>query len=66
MKKRFLFILIGFVIGLVIYHFFLLGVVIDRRADDLGMMQYNAHTDRMEVNEQYKWTLFYLKHGRMK
>lgn len=58
-------ILLGLVMGLLIYHYFIMDFLIDKRAGDLAMMQFSAQQDKMVAKDEHKWTLKYLKDGRM-
>lgn len=57
---------VGIIIGISIYHYILINAVIDRRAQDLGMMHYSIKDGGMVANPDNEWTLQYLKHGHMK
>jgi len=57
---------VGLVVGLVLYHYAILPHTIDRRASDLGLMQYSHADGGMVGKGENKWTLHYLKTGSMK
>jgi hypothetical protein len=63
--QRIVLLLVGAVAGLVLYHYAILDLVIDRRAKNLGMMQYSGVGDKYEAKAEHKWMLQYLKHGYM-
>lgn len=56
---------VGLVAGIVLYHYTLLPLTIDRRAERLGIMKYDSAEDRMIPTDEMKWTLHYLKQGKM-
>lgn len=71
MKLRYYFLislvilLCGISIGLLIYHHWVIDIVIDKRAEGLGMMQYSGKQNKMIAKEEHKWILKYLKDGTM-
>jgi len=56
---------LGIIVGILIYHYAILGYTLDRRAQDLGWMQYSAQADKMVAEPEHRWDLQYLKHGTM-
>jgi len=58
-------VLIGFIGGLLVYHFWVIDVVINHRAKNLNMMEFSAEENKMVPKEEYKWNLKYLKDGTM-
>lgn len=62
---RLVVLLVGMLLGIVFYHYLILGPLIDSRANDLGMMHYSAQVDGMIAKPEYQWTLRYLKTGEM-
>lgn len=58
--------LISVCIGILLYHYAILPIIIDNRANDLGLMQYSHEAGKMVPTEEFKWTLHYLKYGSMK
>lgn len=58
--------MIGFGLGHSLCYFFSMSRTIDRRAMDLGLMQYSAAEDKMVPKPEYFEILTYLKNGSMK
>ena len=57
---------VGLSVGLALYHYAILSRTIDRRATDLGLLQYSQADGGMVGKGEYKWMLRYLKTGSMK
>ena len=52
----------------VVFYYIALPKIIERRARDLGLMQYNAEKDRMVAKDSLKlsgWDVYYLQYGNM-
>lgn len=62
---QFFLFLSGVIVGMSLYHFVMLGPVIDCRADRLGLMHYSYLDGGMVANDDFKWLLYYLKNGTM-
>ena len=56
---------VGIAVGVAVYHYAILQRTIDRRASELGLMQYSHAAGGMVPVEDMKWTLHYLKRGTM-
>tara|TARA_R110000851_G_scaffold326865_1_gene495886 strand:+ start:240 stop:464 length:225 start_codon:yes stop_codon:yes gene_type:complete len=52
----------------VIFYYIVTPKIIERRAMDLGLMQYNADKDRMVAKDSLQlsgWDVYYLQYGNM-
>lgn len=52
-----------------VYHYFLLSKVIDKRAEELGLLRYNSRVDKMVEKDSIfmsGYELHYLKYGSFK
>ncbi len=52
----------------IIFYYVALPRIIERRARDLGLMQYNADKDKMVAKDTLKlnrWDLYYLQYGNL-
>lgn len=52
----------------VIFYYIAMPKIIERRARDLALMQYNADKDKMVAKDSLKlsgWDLYYLQYGNM-
>lgn len=57
---------VGCCAGILAYHYVILPRIIDRRANDLGLMQFSSRAGKMIARDDVKYTLYYLKYGSMK
>lgn len=57
--------LCGILVGIALYHHCIIGIVIDKRANELGMMHYCGEQNKMIAKDEYRWNLKYLKEGTM-